>query len=251
MHPGRKYRIETPGSLHEFPLTGQYDEMMVKHAKGTHEPRKRLSALERRRDIIKHARAQFVVNGYPAARIKDIAKAAGVNESLLYQHFVSKQELFDVAVLGPLDSAIAELLERSKVPPETIEPSAQHMKDRTASFVVDLLEAMEEIGPLLGVALYGGSDSPLEVYAERIEPYLQAITEAVEISTGWWDHRPFHPGIPARMAFGTVLMIALSKQAAGWDLDYDEVASQIGSIIVDGLRNPATGTSEKPKPDIS
>jgi AcrR family transcriptional regulator len=44
----------------------------------------------------------FAANGLAGARTSTIADAAGVAESMIYRHFASKQELFDVAVVQPL-----------------------------------------------------------------------------------------------------------------------------------------------------
>lgn len=199
-------------------------------------PRPRLSAAERRRGLLRYAREQFTRRGFSAVRTKDIAAAAGVNEALLYQHFGSKQELFDEAILEPLTRAIAALVERSAIPPVEFDSVGDHMRETTTAFVRDLLEAMDEIGPLLGVALYGGSGSPLDAYRELIEPYITTMGEVVEANLGAWPHHPFDPQITTRMTFGAALFITLSAQANGTPVDRDAVAHQIASIFIDALR---------------
>ncbi|MDR3421147.1 MAG: TetR/AcrR family transcriptional regulator [Xanthobacteraceae bacterium] len=52
----------------------------------------------KRRQIIDGARAVFLAQGYDAASMNDIARAAGVSKGTLYVYFKHKQELFDAIV---------------------------------------------------------------------------------------------------------------------------------------------------------
>jgi AcrR family transcriptional regulator len=56
-------------------------------------PKRRLTAEERRSEILDSALAVFSERGYHAASIDDIAGEAGVSKALIYEHFASKQEL--------------------------------------------------------------------------------------------------------------------------------------------------------------
>ena len=58
------------------------------------EPKKKLTGSDRRESIIKAARPLFAQYGFQGASIRKIAKAAGVSEALLYQHFPGKDELY-------------------------------------------------------------------------------------------------------------------------------------------------------------
>jgi AcrR family transcriptional regulator len=69
--------------------------------------RKRLSAEQRRAQIIEAAVAAFARDGYDATRMDDIAVRAGITKPVLYDHFSSKQALF-LAVLQTIrDGLIA------------------------------------------------------------------------------------------------------------------------------------------------
>lgn len=68
---------------------------------------RRLSAKERRRQIIETARGVFASQNYGRAGTADLAKAAGVSEPALYRYFASKKELF----LATLRDTGARLLE--------------------------------------------------------------------------------------------------------------------------------------------
>ena len=51
-----------------------------------------------RNTILQAAGKVFADKGYEGARVDEIAKQAGVTKSLLYYHFKSKEEIFDVLV---------------------------------------------------------------------------------------------------------------------------------------------------------
>ena len=61
----------------------------------TVQPRQRMSAAERRADILQAVIPVFAVKGFAATTTKDLAKAANVSEALLYRHFPSKESLYE------------------------------------------------------------------------------------------------------------------------------------------------------------
>lgn len=60
--------------------------------------------------LIEAASKEFSAKGYGATTNKDIAQAAGVSLSVLYRHFGSKGDIFDTAMLQPLEEFLAELI---------------------------------------------------------------------------------------------------------------------------------------------
>jgi AcrR family transcriptional regulator len=71
-------------------------------------PRKRLSGEERRAAILDSALAVFAERGYHASSIDDIAREGGVSKALIYEHFASKQKLYEEL----LEQHAGELFER-------------------------------------------------------------------------------------------------------------------------------------------
>jgi AcrR family transcriptional regulator len=65
----------------------------------------RLSAAERRRDIVDAVRDVFADKGFDGTTTRDLAQAAGVSEALLYRYFPSKESLYaamlDACAKGP------------------------------------------------------------------------------------------------------------------------------------------------------
>ena len=54
----------------------------------------RLSAEERRADVLETACQVFAKGSYRGATTADIARGAGVTEPILYRHFASKRDLY-------------------------------------------------------------------------------------------------------------------------------------------------------------
>jgi AcrR family transcriptional regulator len=58
------------------------------------EPRTRLSAAERREQLLDVAGELFAAHGYHRLSMEQLADAAGVSKPVLYQHFPSKRDLY-------------------------------------------------------------------------------------------------------------------------------------------------------------
>jgi AcrR family transcriptional regulator len=56
-------------------------------------PRRRLSAEQRREQILRAAMEVFAARGYQEASMVEIARAAGITPAVIYDHFASKAEL--------------------------------------------------------------------------------------------------------------------------------------------------------------
>ncbi|MGQ0625175.1 MAG: TetR/AcrR family transcriptional regulator [Sporichthyaceae bacterium] len=67
----------------------------------------RLPRTARRRQLLDAALSVFVVQGYHAAAMDDIAEKAGVSKPVLYQHFPGKRDLY----LALLDESASALME--------------------------------------------------------------------------------------------------------------------------------------------
>ena len=81
----------------------------VRHMSG-----KRLSAAERKKQILKCAVRVFARSNYYNTRMVDIAKEAGISEAMVYKHFSSKKEIF-LALLRHMSETIITSWEKESV----------------------------------------------------------------------------------------------------------------------------------------
>jgi AcrR family transcriptional regulator len=202
----------------------------------------RLSADERRDQIIKAARGVFEQSGFEGARTRDLAAAAGVNEALLYRHFASKEELFEAAVATPLEAAVAKLVELSGEPPETFDSTGEVMRERSYQFIYELLGVMDEVGPLLGVMLFGQADRSATYFRNRIDPSLRSIEKVIEANLPAWPHKEFDIEFTVRMTVGTAWFLSTTDKLCDRKRDRAETAKTMLSLLFDGvLPNQALG----------
>lgn len=197
-------------------------------------PKRRLRAAERRQQLIEVARQVFLQSGREGVSTHQIAEAAGVNVALLYQHFRSNTELFDVAVLEPLTQRLRERVAEAKEAP----PSAVPPRQALAEMHIALLGLLVEVAPMLSIALFGDQAAGREFYLEHVEPL---IVEWVEATYRQLDssHRPADPAIAAQSAFGTHLTIALYAKLMSISIDVPVVARDVSDFIYLGFFEPA------------
>ena len=66
----------------------------------------RLPSKERRQAIVTAVKGTFAAKGFDGTTTRELARAAGVSEALLYKHFPSKESLYgamlDACVEGPI-----------------------------------------------------------------------------------------------------------------------------------------------------
>lgn len=203
-------------------------------------PQPRLSGDARRDQIIDAARLVFEQSGFDGSRTRDIAAAAGVNEALLYRHFSSKEELFEAAVAGPLEAAVAKLVQLAGAPPETFDDSGAVMHERTYRFIYDLLGVMEEIGPLLGGVMFGQAARAGEYFRDRIDPSLTKIEDVVTANLPAWSHKDFDIGLIVRSAVGMAWFLSTTDKLCKRSRDRSATAEAITAMILDGVGTKQT-----------
>jgi AcrR family transcriptional regulator len=73
--------------------------------------KQRLSAAERRVQLMDVGRAVFAAYGYEAAAIDEVAQQAGVSKPIVYEHFGSKEGLHAAVVEREMDRLVARVSE--------------------------------------------------------------------------------------------------------------------------------------------
>jgi len=123
---------------------------------------KRLKATERRASILAVAKVLFADGGYHGVSVDDIAKRLGVSPAVLYQHFDSKEALYE-AVLNEIS-------------------------DKRESYVDAILAADDDFGTVLShmTRIYAASVATDPDYL-RME--MQAVLEGAAAAQQFFDSR--------------------------------------------------------------
>jgi AcrR family transcriptional regulator len=98
--------------------------------------------------LLTAARELFATKGYAGTTTKEIAERAGVSERLLFSHFGTKDELFQVAVEEPFLEVVAEYMRSWEV-----EQPGLSAEDRIHRFVSGLFDLARQNRVILRSAL--------------------------------------------------------------------------------------------------
>ncbi len=195
--------------------------------------RKRLPAPQRRATIIKAARAVFIARGdVGSATIRDIAKKARINEAVIYQHFASKEELFEAAIVEPLEEAVRLIRRFTRERPPVTE---EEWRTRVRQYNLHMAAAMKEIGPLLGLVLFGDQRLARRFYRRCLLPEIARMAE------GGRGFGPSYPGHVGSLAtFGAALMLATDARYNPDSPELEEAVEQFTRLMVDGFIPPVS-----------
>lgn len=198
----------------------------------------RMTAAERRSQLIETAREVFLELGYQGARTSDIAQRAGINEALIYRHFASKDDLFEAAVLAPLHSFVDQLGSRAA---EFVTAGDDEVRHSVARRVHEELSAsMSQVALLLGMALFSQPARGQKLYAEHIAPLLEKIVLESRESMGGWDHQIFDIETVMIGVFGAHFWLALHAALGGKASDAVLRGQQMADFVFSGFASTAT-----------
>jgi AcrR family transcriptional regulator len=195
--------------------------------------RPRLTREARQEQILAAARNEFLAPGFTGARTSDVARGAGVNIALVYGHFRSKEELFDVAVMAPTRAALENVIADMKnLPPD---PKGVLQNESMLGFVRALLELFSQSVPGLGVVLFGDREPAMQFYAEHIAPLIEAGIEVGEVNLPRWQHLSYDIETAVQAALGMTFWFAIDQSMRGARDDLDVRARKLTDLIIYGV----------------
>jgi TetR/AcrR family transcriptional regulator len=194
-----------------------------------------MRAEDRRDVIIGAARTEFARTGYEGTRVRAIADRAGINDAMLYRHFDSKEHLFDAAVAEPLEAAVMHIIERP-MPPLPPDAGTDEMRDRSVAFYVEMLTAMRDVGPLLGIVLFGDRERGRQYYRDRLEPLFDRVVDLTADMNERWRHSEFDAELLHRTIFGSCWVIAIDAHyGSRGERPLEQTARQLVDLLFDGI----------------
>jgi AcrR family transcriptional regulator len=165
--------------------------------------------------------------------MRDIAQEVGVNEALIYQHFRSKEELFDAAVLFPLERMVARI--HADADELALDASGARQREQAFQFVLGLLTALEESIALFGLVIFSDREAGSLFYRERMVPMFDLLVGAVRSQLGEWSHRPFDPRRVTLAVWGMCWGVAMDANLIGDPLDLMASAHELTDLFFYGL----------------
>jgi AcrR family transcriptional regulator len=187
----------------------------------------RLPAAERRQQLLDVALESFGSHGYTDTSMNRLAQAAGVTKPVLYQHFVSKRDLF-LEVLrdigGRLRAAIGAATAAAPTPRAQVEAGFlayfRFFADRPAAFAVLFDDSSRR-------------DREFAAEAHLVEAHLaETLTDLIAIDDLSLEDRRI-------LAFGIVGMAESTSRywvSRGLDFEPEAVATTVAELAWFGLR---------------
>lgn len=191
----------------------------------------------KRRELAAVARAVFVSEG-AAVSMRDLARAAGTTDAGIYRLFSSKQELFEAAILLPLEELARDL---ARVAEGFMPADVRGRMNLGQEFQRQLAEVVERITPLLGAALY--SRSGREFYRERMGPLLDEAGAATTVAVSPVTRKTMDPRTLFVAMMGMYFGLAADGLLGDGDgedesLDRDETARVLTELVAFGALDP-------------
>lgn len=181
--------------------------------------RKKLSASERRAQLIEIGRKAFAQKGFEAVSVEEIAERAKVSKPILYQHFGGKEGLYAVIVDREMESLVSLISEAISTgsPSERVEQAAtsflHYVADNPDGFAVlshdmpagsgegGLSSVLNEVAGRVGRLF--AAEFKKAGYNPRYAPlYAHALIGMVTFVGQWWvdERKPSEEVVASHIA---------------------------------------------------
>jgi AcrR family transcriptional regulator len=204
----------------------------------------RLSALDRRRQIIRSASALFARKGYGGTTTREIAKRSGVNEALLFRHFPSKQKLYWTIIEEQCGTRgrrqkIDRILDQGGSDFEVFSAIAREFLTRNARDT--------ELTRLLWFTALENHKLSQRFFRTFVAVYYEALAAYIRRRVTEGAFRHVDPLLSARGFFGMVVYHFLVQELFGGSkyqkFDPAMVADTLAEVWLNGMQNPAARTN--------
>jgi AcrR family transcriptional regulator len=186
----------------------------------------RLSAADRREQLLAVALKVFAQRGYHTTSMNDIADAAGVTKPVLYQHFDSKRALYTATLEAVGESMITALQSATAASPSG--------KEQTAAGMVAYFRWVANDPNAFSLLFGGGTrrDEEFAAVAEKVEKAAaELIAPLIEAGVDAEYQRMVAHALIG-MSEGVARHLIRSEQK----FDPDTVGEQLASLAWAGLR---------------
>ena len=191
-------------------------------------PRGRMTAAERREQLIAIARGAFAERGFDGVSVEEIAARAAVSKPVVYEHFGGKEGLYAVVV----DREVQQLLGTMR---EALTATSQRMLLEQATFaLLDYVEASSD-----GFRILVRDSPPGSGTGTYVSIISDTVTRVEGILGDQFAARGFDPKVAPLYAQMLVGMVSTVGQ---WWLDArtpgkDVVAAHLVNLAWNGLAN--------------
>lgn len=206
---------------------------MAKTRAGT---RQRMTAEERKRQLIRTAIQLFSKNGFRGTTTRELAEAAGVSEALLYRHFETKHQFYDAIVDFKMKERRPEAVAAG-------EKAARRRDDRGVLLAVanDILQQYQTDPAYVRLLVYSaleGHELSGKFFERHVRPYYEFLGRYFRKRMAEGAFRKAQPVAAARAWLGMVNFLGLVRTLFGeriLRLPVPRILEQFVAIFLEGI----------------
>lgn len=199
----------------------------------------RLSARDRRHQILEVASGIFARKGYQGTTTREIAEEAGVNEALLFRHFPSKETLYwtmleELCSAGGRRERMKNILRQGGTDFEVFRAIARETLLRSARD--------RELTRLLWFTALENHELSVRFFNSFVADYYEALAGHIRARIRQGAFRKVDPLLAARGFLGMVAYHFLIQELFGGEqyqrFELEEVAATLAEIWLAGMQSP-------------
>jgi AcrR family transcriptional regulator len=194
--------------------------------------RRRLPPEQRRREVIEAAQRVFIRDGLEGARTREIAREAGVNIATVFHYFPTKEELFEAAVIAPLEDFANQQFASSRT------FAKGGMRERREMALLSNeheLALMVRLFPLLTAALFANRQRGTDFYRRQLYPRILALADGAREALPDWEKRGLDPTLIALVGFAIPFMLAMDSHYRGALMNVSDTAKKATDLLLFGI----------------
>lgn len=199
----------------------------------------RLSAKDRRQQILQVATGLFARQGFQGTTTREIAAQAGVNEALLFRHFATKDTLYWTII-----EELCSVQGRRQRVDGILKAGGSDLQVFTALAREFLIRTPRdtELTRLLWFTALENHTLSERFFSTYIAVYYEALAGYIHQRIRQGKFRKIHPLLAARGFLGMVVYHYLVQELFGGEkyqkFDAEEVAATLAAIWLAGMQSP-------------
>jgi AcrR family transcriptional regulator len=198
---------------------------------------KKMTAALRRAQIITVSKQLFSKKGFSGTTTKEIAKASGISEAMIFRHFASKRELYSAII----DQRIQEV--GDPIPDDAVkERDDERVFASLARFVLEKTDQDPTLMRLLYFSALEGHELSDIFYSSHEIRRVMKLVEYIKLRTADGVFRNLDSVLVARAFIGMLYTYVTAKHLFNAEKYFpkatnDLVVENFLKIFLDGLRN--------------
>ncbi len=200
-------------------------------------PDRRLSAEDRKEQILNVAAQLFSRQGFSGTRTREIAEAAGVNEAIIFRHFPKKEDLYWAVIENRVEMAKKRPQLKDRLKPDSDD------REVLTTFAEEILTRQATDYSLTRLLIYSGLEQhelSERLFRTYIADFYDFMASHIRMRIKQGTYRDVDPMLAARALWSMVAYHAQIQELFGakryQTFDAHHVASTIVDLWLTGIR---------------